>query len=122
MLNLLILQSYEDYKSNLCEFFESIGFSVSSGLDAEQGFLLLKEKLFDVIICDLDYELFYGLDHLLSLLDHIQQFESLTILISARHPNLWDVIPRSFDEARVQLVNGKRLVNIRERIEDYWFK
>jgi DNA-binding response OmpR family regulator len=117
MKRILILQSYEDYRSNLTEFFEFQGYLVFSDLNCKSGLELIRNDVFDIIICDLDDEFKSDFRDLKKFVNEDKVRNTPIFFISTKFKDKSEVIPLNINHQSFYIVNGKTMSHITQLIE-----
>lgn len=117
MIKILILQSYEDYRINLVEYFESLNFKVESGFNVQQVLKSGNNGKVDLIICDLDQELNLGLIDLISFLNSPCVLETHVFFISSRFKSRQEVSFLNITHPSYYIINGKSLRDMKTLLD-----
>jgi PleD family two-component response regulator len=112
MLSMLIIQKYQDYRMNLIEYFDSLGYNVFSDSDCKNACSMIAQSEFDIIICDLDYEFNSDFENFYIFFNTEKVKKSNLILMSSRFKSKSEIASLNINNQSFFLINGNRMSEI----------
>jgi DNA-binding NtrC family response regulator len=112
MPRILIIQNYIEYRNNLVEYFELLGYSVFSDSNCKSALVKIQGDEFDVIICDLDYEYNTDLMNLINFLSIEITEKSHVIFISLRFKFISEITSLNTKHQSLFIINGMMMNEI----------